>query len=70
MRSSWLIFVVIVAMLATPAVANAHLRSDVVAVDYRATVTAQNGPFEALLYETDRSLRLVVTSVKSEIVLG
>jgi hypothetical protein len=65
-----LIAVAVVAMLATPAVANAHLRSDVVAVDYRATVTTQQGPFEARVYETDRALRLVVTRGHSVIVLG
>jgi hypothetical protein len=62
--------VAIVAMLATPAVANAHLRSDVVAVDYRATVTTQKGLFEAHVYETDRALRLVVMRGHSVIVLG
>jgi hypothetical protein len=65
-----LIAFAIVAMLATPAVANAHLHSDVAAVDYRATVTTQNGPFEARVYETDRALRLVVTRGHSVIVLG
>jgi hypothetical protein len=65
-----LIPVAIVAMLATPAVANAHLRSDVVAVDYRATVTTQKGPFVARVYETDRALRLVVARGHSVIVLG
>jgi hypothetical protein len=69
-KSVRLIPVAIVAMLATPAVANAHLRSDVVAVDYRATVTTQKGPFEARVYETDRALRLVVTRGHSVIVLG
>jgi hypothetical protein len=70
MRSLWLISVVIVAMLATPALANAHLRSDVVAVDYRATVTPQKGPFAAHVYETDRALRLIVTRGHSLVVLG
>jgi hypothetical protein len=65
-----LIAVAIVAMLATPAVANAHLRSDVVAVDYRATVMTQKGPFAARVYRTDRALRLVVTRGHSVIVLG
>src|SRR6266487_3580535 len=70
MRTLPSLAVAILAMLATPAVANAHLRSDVVAVDYRATVTPQNGPFAAHLYETDRALRLVVTHGHSVIVLG
>jgi hypothetical protein len=70
MRTLPMILVATVAMLATPAVANAHLRSDVVAVDYRATVTTQNGPFEARVYATDRALRLVVTRGHSVVVLG
>jgi hypothetical protein len=70
MRPRSLLAVAILAMLATPAVANAHLRSDVVAVDYRATVTPQKGPFAARVYETDRALRLVVTRGHSVIVLG
>jgi hypothetical protein len=70
MSSMRLIPVAVVAMLATPGVASAHLRSDVVAVDYRATVTTQKGPFEARVYETDRALRLVVTRGHSVIVLG
>jgi hypothetical protein len=56
-----LLAVAIVATLATPGVANAHLRSDVVAVDYRATVMTQKGPFAARVYETDQALRLAVT---------
>jgi hypothetical protein len=70
MRPLPLLAVAILAMLAVPAVANAHLRSDVVAVDYRATVTAHNGPFAARVYETDRALRLAVTRGHSVIVLG
>jgi hypothetical protein len=70
MRRLRIIPVAVVAMLAAPAVANAHLRSDVVAVDYRATVTSQRGLFEARVYETDRALRLVVTRGHSLIVLG
>jgi hypothetical protein len=70
MRSLRLIPVVIVAMLATPAVAGAHLRSDVVAVDYRATVTPQSGPFAARVYQTDRAVRLVLTRGHSLVVLG
>jgi len=70
MSSVRLIPVAVVAMLVTPGVANAHLRSDVVAVDYRATVTTQKGPFEARVYETDRALRLVVTRGHSVVVLG
>jgi hypothetical protein len=70
MRTLSLLAVAILATLATPVVANAHLRSDVVAVDYRATVTPQTGPFAARVYETDRALRLVVTRGHSVIVFG
>jgi hypothetical protein len=70
MRTLLLLAVAILAMLAAPAVANAHLRSDLVAVDYHATVTPQKGPFAARVYETDRALRLVVTRGHSVVDLG
>jgi len=41
-----------------------------VAVDYRATVMTQKGPFAARVYRTDRALRLVVARGHSVIVLG
>ena len=70
MRCAPIVLVAIVAMLVRPALASAHLRSDVVAVDYRATVTTQSRKFEARVYQTDRALRLVVSRGHSVIVLG
>src|SRR2546423_3312777 len=70
MRCARIVLAAIVAMLVRPALASAHLRSDVVAVDYRATVTTQSRTFEARVYPTDRALRLVVTRGHSVIVLG
>jgi hypothetical protein len=62
--------VAIVAMLAMPAVANAHLRSDIVAVDYQVTVTTESNSFAARVYETDRALRLIAMRGHSLVVLG
>src|SRR5256714_786473 len=70
MRCARIVLAAIVAMLVRPALASAHLRSDVVAVDYRATVTTQSRTFEARVYQTDRALRLVVSRGHSVIVLG
>ncbi len=60
-------------LLAAPA-AHAHIRSGVVAVDYRASVyplnVAEPSSIRARIYESDRALGLTVRSGHTVVVLG
>jgi hypothetical protein len=53
--------VVVLVLLAIPAVAGAHLRSGTVAVDYRASVTTRDpAAYTAQIFQSDRALNMTV----------
>jgi len=66
--------IVVLLVLAAPAVAGAHIRSGTVAVDYRATVEADGDPahrpFASLIDASDQAITLVVRTGHSVVVLG
>ncbi len=63
--------VVVFAFLAIPAVASAHLRTGTVAVDYRASILAQDtSAYTAQIYLSDRGLRLTVKPEHVVVMLG
>jgi hypothetical protein len=73
-RVFWVVSVVGVAVLATPSVAQAHLRSGTVAVDYGARVVrprpSPTAPFAVIVYQSDRALRLSVRDGHTVVVIG
>jgi len=60
----------IAAALAVPATAGAHLRSGVVAVDYRATLTPAQRPFDVRIYASDLAIGIDVPAGVTVVVLG
>lgn len=77
MRVSWIVGAVgvpILAVLAVPSVAQAHLRSGTVAVDYGARVVrprpSPTAPFVVTVYQSDRALRLSVRNGHTVVVVG
>src|SRR5439155_6922288 len=64
-----LLLVVVVALVAPPA-ASAHVRSGVVAVDYRADVSSTPSGVAARIYESDLAVRLTAGTARSVAVLG
>ena len=56
--------------LVAPPSAGAHIRSDAVAVDYRARVLAVPASFAVLIYESGRAVRLTAAPGHSAVVLG
>jgi hypothetical protein len=73
-RAGWVAVVAAFVTLAAPTAANAHIRSGVVAVDYRASVSPLRPPglsaVTARIYEADRALALTVRSGHTVVVLG
>jgi hypothetical protein len=62
--------VAVLAVLAWPATANAHIRTGAVAVDYRVSVFPTGLPLTAHVYLGDRALRLTVRPGHTVTVLG
>jgi hypothetical protein len=60
----------VLAVLATPATAGAHIRSGRTAVDYRATVSTSPAEVTARIYESDLALGLTVAPGHEAVVLG
>jgi hypothetical protein len=56
--------------LAAPAGAHAHLRSGVVAVDYRASVDSPNPAVNARVYQSDRALSVTAEAGHTVVILG
>jgi hypothetical protein len=56
--------------LAAPAGAAAHLRSGVVAVDYRASVVSPNPAVKARVYQSDRALSVTAEPGHTVVILG
>ncbi|MGZ4338147.1 MAG: hypothetical protein ACXVRK_12185 [Gaiellaceae bacterium] len=56
--------------LAAPAGADAHLRSGVVAVDYRASVVSPNPAVKARVYQSDRALGVTAEPGHTVVILG
>jgi hypothetical protein len=56
--------------LAAPAEAAAHLRSGVVAVDYRASVVSPNAAVKARVYQSDRALSVTAEPGHTVVILG
>ena len=56
--------------LAAPTGAAAHLRSGVVAVDYRASVVSPNPAVEARVYQSDRALSVTAEAGHTVVILG
>jgi len=56
--------------LAAPAGADAHLRSGVVAVDYRASVVSPNPSVKARVYQSDRALGVTAEPGNTVVILG
>ena len=56
--------------LAAPTGAAAHLRSGVVAVDYRASVVSPNLSVEARVYQSDRALSVTAEAGHTVVILG
>jgi hypothetical protein len=56
--------------LAAPAGADAHLRSGVVAVDYRASVVSPNPAVKARVYQSDRALSVTAEPGHTVVILG
>ena len=56
--------------LAAPAGAGAHLRSSVMAVDYRASVVFHNDALKARVYESDRALSVTAEAGHTVVILG
>lgn len=56
--------------LAAPAGASAHLRSGVVAVDYRASVVSPNPAVKARVYQSDRALSVTAEPGHTVVILG
>jgi hypothetical protein len=56
--------------LAAPAGADAHLRSGVVAVDYRASVVSPNPAVKARVYHSDRALSVTAEPGHTVVILG
>jgi hypothetical protein len=56
--------------LAAPAGADAHLRSGVVAVDYRASVVSPNPSVKARVYQSDRALGITAEPGHTVVILG
>jgi hypothetical protein len=73
-RARWLAVVGALATLVAPAAAGAHIRSGVVAVDYRASVSPLDARARsavmARIYESDRAVGLTVRSGHTVVVLG
>jgi hypothetical protein len=66
---AWFVALVLLALVAPPS-AGAHIRSDAVAVDYRARVLAVPASLAVRIYESDRAVRLTVAPGHSAVVLG
>ena len=56
--------------LAAPAGADAHLRSGVVAVDYRASVVSPDPAVKARVYQSDRALSVAAEAGHTVVILG
>ena len=63
------VLIVVVALLAPPA-ASAHVRSGVIAVDYRADVSATPPGVVARIYESDLAVQLTARAARSVVVPG
>jgi hypothetical protein len=70
LRSLLLVALVAVAVLAAPRAASAHVRSGVVAVDYRADVLAAPRGVAARIYESDLAVRVSAAAARNVVVLG
>jgi hypothetical protein len=57
-------------VLAAPAGADAHLRSGVVAVDYRASLVSPNPAVKARVYQSDRALSVTAEPGHTVVILG
>ena len=66
---TWFVGLALLALVAPPS-AGAHIRSDAVAVDYRARVLAVPASLAVRIYESDRAVRLTVAPGHSAVVLG
>jgi len=66
---AWFVGLALLALVAPPS-AGAHIRSDAVAVDYRARVLAVPASLAVRIYESDRAVRLTVAPGHSTVVLG
>lgn len=66
---AWFVGLALLALVAPPS-AGAHIRSDAVAVDYRARVLAVPASLAVRIYESDRAVRLTVAPGHSAVVLG
>ena len=65
-----LVTVFVLLALAAPASADAHLRSSVTAVDYRASVVSPSDVVNARVYQSDRALSVTAGPGHSVVILG
>jgi hypothetical protein len=70
LRSLLLVALVALAVLAAPRAASAHIRSGVVAVDYRADVLSAPRGVAARIYESDLAVRVSAGAARQVVVLG
>lgn len=71
LTSTWrLVTVFALVALAAPAGADAHLRSSVTAVDYRASVVSPSDVVNARVYQSDRALSVTAGPGHSVVILG
>jgi hypothetical protein len=66
---AWFVACALLALVAPPS-AGAHIRSDAVAVDYRARVVAVPDSLAVRIYESDRAVHLTVAPGHTAVVLG